>query len=153
MTQNIVPKDCSYGCNTRIYWNTSTSEYWEVFSKKKHVCPSRSVNNNKPMSVSWDTNTNRPFYNKKPWPQKPKMSNSLELISGPIDTIQKKYEVLSDIVSEHNGKVHGSQSHNVANNSLSLILYYEVPLGQRDKVKRKFDNLVRNEVVLRKNNY
>ncbi len=33
--QNIIPKDCSYGCNTRIYWNTATSEYWEVFSKEK----------------------------------------------------------------------------------------------------------------------
>ena len=72
------------------------------------------------------------------------MSNSFELLTGPIDTIQKKYEVLSDIVSEHNGKVHGSQSHNVTNNSMQLIVYYEVPLGQRDEVKRKFDNMIRN---------
>ena len=27
------------------------------------------------------------------------MSNSFELLTGPIETIQKKYEVLSDIVS------------------------------------------------------
>ena len=72
------------------------------------------------------------------------MSNSFELLTGPIDTIQKKYEILSDIVSEHNGKVHGSQSHNVANNSLSLIVYYEVPLGQRNEVKQKIDNMIRN---------
>jgi len=37
------------------------------------------------------------------------MFNSLELLTGPIDTIQKKYEILSDIVFvEHGGKVHGS---------------------------------------------
>ncbi len=30
MSQNIIPKDCSYGCNTLIYWNTFVNEYWEV---------------------------------------------------------------------------------------------------------------------------
>ena len=45
------------------------------------------------------------------------MSNSFELLQGSIETIQKKYEILSDIVIvEHGGKVHGSQSHIVANN-------------------------------------
>ena len=76
------------------------------------------------------------------------MSNSLELLTGPIDTIQKKYEVLSDIVSEHNGKVHGSQSHNVANNSMQLIVYYEVPLGQRDEVKQKLNIITKNQLIL-----
>jgi hypothetical protein len=37
------------------------------------------------------------------------MSNSFELLQGPIAEIQKKYEILSDIITEHNGKVHGSQ--------------------------------------------
>ena len=38
------------------------------------------------------------------------MSNSFELLTGPIETIQKKYEVLSDIVIvEYNGRIHGSQ--------------------------------------------
>jgi hypothetical protein len=40
---------------------------------------------------------------------KPKMSNSFELLQGSIADIQKNYEGLSDIVTEHNGKVHGSQ--------------------------------------------
>ena len=47
------------------------------------------------------------------------MSNSLELLSGSVADIQKKYEILSDIVSEYNGKVHGSQLHIVATNSIS----------------------------------
>ncbi|HEX6671229.1 MAG TPA: hypothetical protein VF084_03280 [Nitrososphaeraceae archaeon] len=38
------------------------------------------------------------------------MSNSFELLTGPIDAIQKKYEILSDLVIvEHGGKFHGSQ--------------------------------------------
>ena len=70
------------------------------------------------------------------------MSNSFELLTGPVSEIQKKYEILSDIVIvEYGGKVHGSQSHIFANN-IQLIVYYEVPLGQRDEVKRKFSMLV-----------
>jgi hypothetical protein len=61
--------------------------------------------------------------------------NSFELLSGPLDTIQKRYEILSDIVFvEHGCKVHGSQSLHVSNNSMQLIVYYEVPLGKRDEV-------------------
>ena len=64
------------------------------------------------------------------------MSNSLELLSGPILEVQRKYEKLSDIVNEYNGKVHGSQSH-VNGNIVSLIVYYEVSEGKREEVKRK----------------
>src|SRR5215213_11241061 len=67
--------------------------------------------------------------------------NSFELLQGPIETIQK-YEILSDIVSENNGKVHGSQSHMISNNSMSLIVYYEVPQGQRDEVINKLNNSI-----------
>ena len=41
-TNTINPKACGYGCNTRIYWNNEENEYFEVFTKKKHVCPNRS---------------------------------------------------------------------------------------------------------------
>ena len=48
-TTNVInPKPCNYNCGTRIYWNTATSEYWEVFTKKKHICYNRV---NKPSSV------------------------------------------------------------------------------------------------------
>ena len=74
------------------------------------------------------------------------MSNSLELLTGPISEVQKKYEILSDIVSEYNGKVHGSQSHIIVDNLLSLIVYYEVPAedNKREEVKQKFNNYIRN---------
>jgi hypothetical protein len=40
INQNIInPKPCNYGCNTQIYWNTSTNEYLEIFTKN-HICPS-----------------------------------------------------------------------------------------------------------------
>ena len=146
---NIIPKDCSYGCLTRIYWNTAVNEYWEVFSKKKHVCPNRSSNN-----TTTNNNANRTssFYSKKPWAPKPKMSNSLELLTGPINEIQKKYEILSDIViTEYNGKVHGSQRGQDPRTGqlIDLLVYYEVPLGNREEVKQRFNNFTKIEI----NNY
>ena len=36
--QNINPRPCVYNCGIQIYWNTSVNEYWEVFTKKKHIC-------------------------------------------------------------------------------------------------------------------
>ena len=70
------------------------------------------------------------------------MSNSFEMLTGPIEIIQKKYEILSDIVSEYNGKVHGSQSHIVSANTISLIVYFEVPEGKREEVKIRFKNSI-----------
>ena len=81
------------------------------------------------------------------------MSNSFELLTGPIETIQTKYEILSDIVSEYNGKVHGSQRDRDPKTGLiDLLVYYEVPLGQREEVKRKFDNYIaRNNTTYQQN--
>ena len=42
----INPKPCNYNCGTRIYWDTSSNSYLEVFTKKKHICPNRSSSNN-----------------------------------------------------------------------------------------------------------
>ena len=101
---NIYPKSCVYNCGVQIFWNTATSEYWEVFIKKKHICPNRV--NNKPASVNTSavvgtttSNTKPTYYSKKSWSTqpKPKMSNSFELLTGPIETIQQKYEILSDM--------------------------------------------------------
>ena len=167
-TNTINPKPCNYGCNTTIYWNTSENAYFEVFSGNRHQCPNRQQdsNYNKKAASSYSsppphTSANKPSYystttnnNKKSWSTtttipKPKMSNSLELLQGPIADVQKKYEILSDIISAANGKVHGSQSHIVTttNNSISLIVYYEVPEGQRDEIKHKFSSHVKNLMV------
>ena len=144
--QNIYPKPCVYNCNTQIYWNTSENTYFEVFTKQKHICPNRSNNNTKPTTATATTNNTKPtYYNKFAKQQftKPKMSNSFELLTGPIETIQKKYEILSDIVIEVSGRVHGSQRDRDPKTGLiDLLVYYEVPLGQREEVKKKFDNLV-----------
>jgi hypothetical protein len=46
------------------------------------------------------------------------MANSFELLLESRINIQKKYEVLSDIVRDYNGKVHGSVSYcNIVENS------------------------------------
>ncbi len=146
-TNNIYPKPCSYGCSTQIYWNSSVNEYWEVFTKKKHICPNRV---NKPATNT--VTTTKPTYYKKHWNSnqpKPKMSNSFEYLQGSIADIQKKYEILSDIVTEHNGKVHGSQRDRDPKTGLiDLLVYYEVPEGKREEVKQEFNNLVRNIVAL-----
>jgi len=42
---NIYPKPCVYNCGIQIYWNTATSEYGQVFTKKKHIYPNRVTNN------------------------------------------------------------------------------------------------------------
>jgi len=77
------------------------------------------------------------------------MSNSLELLTGPINSVQKHYEILSDIVTEVNGKVHGSQSH-VNGNNISLVVYYEVPEGKREECKQKFNTITKNNLILQR---
>jgi hypothetical protein len=97
------------------------------------------INNNKPTHYS-----KKSYYATQ---SKQKLSNSLELLSGPIAEIQKKY-ILSDIVSGYNGRVFGSQSHISHNNELSIVVYFKVPEGKREEVKRKFENLIRNQLIL-----
>jgi hypothetical protein len=68
------------------------------------------------------------------------MSNSFELLHGPINEVQRLYEVLSDIVINTGGKVHGSQrDKDVKTGFLDLIVYHEVAEGKREEVKRKFE--------------
>ncbi len=168
---NVNPKDCVYGCNTKIYWNTIIREYWEISTNKKHVCPNRSSNNHKPVSKAAEEPINNnatpkpTHYNnnhknngyssnynyKKPWTprfnNKQPMDNSLEILQGSsADEIRNQYEVLADLIKEYNGKTHGSQSHILANDSMQLIVYYEVPEGLREEIKKKFKDFTRNEI-------
>jgi len=81
------------------------------------------------------------------------MSNSFKLLTGgPIDAIQKKYEIMSVIVIvEHGGKVHVSQSHILPNNTISLVVYYEVPAeGKREECKQKFNTITKNNLFLQR---
>ena len=81
--------------------------------------------------------------------QDPKMSYSFEYLHGSIAEIQKKYETLSDMVTEYNGKVHGSQrDRDPKTGHIDLLVYYEVPQRQREEVKRKFENFVRTLVKI-----
>ena len=164
---NTNSKYCAYGCNTKIYWNTLNSEYSEVLTKKKHCCPNRVIYSNKSTGAGTIDNnistkptlykndfknnySSKNSYNyKKSWPNsnnKQPMDNSVEILEGSSDTIITQYETLSDLIKEFKGKTHGSQSHGLPNNSLQIIVYYEVPEGMRDEIKRKFKIYTKNEI-------
>jgi hypothetical protein len=59
--QNINPRPCVYGCGIQIYWNSSVNEYWEVLTKKRHICPNIVSNKNK-KSVTPPSNSPKPYY-------------------------------------------------------------------------------------------
>jgi hypothetical protein len=154
--QNINPRSCIYGCGIQIYWNTSVNEYWEAFTKKKYICPNRSTNNKYQSSVTSPSNAPKHYYYNNTRKASfsasspnPKMSNLFEYLEGSIAEIQKKYETLSDIVTEYNGKVHGSQTkRDPKTGHIDLLVYYELPQNEREEVKRKFENFVRTLVKI-----
>ena len=76
------------------------------------------------------------------------MDNSVEILQGSADIIIKQYEVLTDLIKEFEGKTHGSQSHSLQNNSLQIVIYYEVPEGKRDEIKEIFKTYARNEIEI-----
>jgi hypothetical protein len=80
----INPKSCNYGCNTKIYWNTSENAYFEIFAKKKHICPNRSNGQSLTQSTTNAAVSKPKYYNKFTKQPKAKMSNSFELLTGPI---------------------------------------------------------------------
>ena len=148
MFSEIHSKSCTYGCGVEIYWNTEENTYYELYSRKKHVCPNL-VTYNKESKIIPPTTTAKPSYYNKEFSNtnevttktkvKLKMDNSFEFLEGSPATRRKQYEFISDIIRDCNGKVHGSQSH-LSNNSMYLIIYYEVPEGKRDEIKKKIDN-------------
>jgi hypothetical protein len=148
MFSDIRPKSCTYGCGVDIYWNTEENTYYEL-DKKKHICPNIATYNREPAIIHPTTAAKPSYYNKEfsntneatttATRIKSKMDNSFEFLQGSPDTIKRNYEFLSDIIRDCNGKVHGSQSH-ISNNSLYLIVYYEVPEGQREHLKEKIGN-------------
>ena len=165
MFSEIKPKSCSYGCGAEIYWNTEENTYFELYSRKKHICPNRiSYNNhNKKSIIIPPTYAAKPkYYNNNNYKKfdssttnnqqiitnKPKMDNSFELLTGSITNIQKQYEILSDVVRDYNGKVHSSQRDRDPNTGLmDLLVYYEVPEGKREEVKRKFENFSKKQAI------
>jgi len=159
-----------YGCNTKIYWNTLNSEYSEVLTKKKHFCPNRSIYSNKSVDAAAINNntsskptnhknnlqnnySSKNNYNyKKSWlnpnNNKQPMDNSVEILQGSADKVTKQYEVLTDLIKEFKGKTHGSQSHNLPNNTLQIVVYYEVLEGKRDDIKRMFETFTKNGIEI-----
>jgi hypothetical protein len=76
------------------------------------------------------------------------MDNSVEILQGSTDSIIQQYEALTDLIKEFKGKTHGSQSHSLQNNSLQIVVYYEVPEGMRDEIKRMFQTFTQNAITI-----
>ncbi|HEY6658054.1 MAG TPA: hypothetical protein VIZ62_05960 [Nitrososphaeraceae archaeon] len=130
--------------------------------KKKHICPNRGDKSSGTTptlgtdGITPPSNSPKPHYynpyarKRTPYASfsgqqqpKVKMSNSFELLQGSIAEIQQKYEILADIVTEYGGKVHGSQrDRDPIIGLIDLLVYYEVPLEQRDEVKNKLSNSI-----------
>jgi len=112
-THNINPKPYAYGCSIQIYWTTSANEYWNIFTKKKHICPNRRQKSttSKPHYYNLTVTKRTPYTSFAGQQQpKPKLSNSFELLTtGPKENIQKQYEMLSYIVTVHGRRVHDSK--------------------------------------------
>jgi hypothetical protein len=70
--QNIDPRPWVYGCGIQIYWNSSVNEYWEVFTKKKHICPNRG---NKSSGIITTTITKDGWISPPSTAQKPRYFN------------------------------------------------------------------------------
>jgi hypothetical protein len=66
----INPKPCSYNCGTRIYWSITDNAFLETLSRQKHYCKNRPASKPSAESSQGNTNTNRPYYNKKPGPRR-----------------------------------------------------------------------------------
>ena len=144
-------------------WYWDILEYWRkyilwIISRKKHVCPNLVTYNKESKIIIPPTTAAKPSYYNKEFSNaneattktkvKLKMDNSFEFLEWSPTTIRKQYEFISDIIRDCNGKVHGSQSH-LSNNSMYLIIYYEVPEGKRDEIKKKIDNFAqyKNEMT------
>jgi hypothetical protein len=85
MSSEIRSRICTYDCGIVIYWNTEENTYWELNSKKKHVCPNRTTTNIPSVILPPLHATKPTYYNKKrsaiQATTKPKMDNSFELFT------------------------------------------------------------------------
>lgn len=153
MFSEIRPKSCTYGCGVEIYWNTEENTYYELYSRKKHICPNIVTYNKDSTSIPLATAARPSYYTKElsntneattKIQIKTKMDNSFELLEGSSNRVKRHYEFLSDVIRDCNGKIHGSHSH-LSNNGICLIVYYKVPKGKRDEIKKKIGNYINYE--------
>ena len=66
MFSEIRPKSCTYGCGVEIYWNTEENTYYELYSRKKHICPNLLTYNKDSTSVPPATVSKPSYYTKEP---------------------------------------------------------------------------------------
>lgn len=165
---NTNSKLCKYCNQVQIYSNTTKKGYFEVENGNKHFCVTRKSTQS---NTNTSQGTNRPIYysvSGKPLTtqqqtkqQVTRHSNSIQILKGTEEQVQKQYETLADILAELGGRIHGSQSHYIEtsgidtnkrvkdgngywwktrlDHELRIVVYYEVPTAeQRELVKQRF---------------
>jgi hypothetical protein len=128
-THIINPKPCAYCSSYSNLLEYFSKEILEFFLQKKHICP------NCGQKSATATITPLPLTT-------PKSSNSFELfINSPKAKIQNSMRCSLIWLTEQGERVHGSQRDSDSKTRMiDLLIYYEVPQGQRKEVK-KFDNI------------
>ena len=132
---NFKTKPCSYGCGKQIYWHVLENTYFEGDTNQKHICPNRNPNLQRPDNVKYSSY--KGSYPRKEVKEKQPVSNTFELLQGSPRTVRMQYQKLCDLIEEVKGKIHGSQSH-IVDEGLKMLIYFEVPVGQRDGIHEKF---------------
>src|SRR5215217_900996 len=139
---SLRTKPCIWGCGQKLYWNTTTSQYFEEGTNQRHICPNRNQNLVKPSNVITKTSSSSSYspsaYKRKETIPKEPVSNSFEYLYGYPKTVREQYNYLSDLITKAGGKVHGSQSHVIDNGMLKILIYYEVPIGKREDLHIKY---------------
>ena len=85
-------------------------------------------------------------YNLAGAPERAKMSNSFEHLTGSPREIKLMYEKLSELIREAGGKVHGSQRGLDAERMLDILVYYEVPELSKLGVQAAFNKYATMEM-------
>lgn len=140
MSENA--KLCKGGCGSTIYWDDSVKKYKDTLTKQVHICPNwKKPNTNTNTNTSYSGGYNRGSYKKEFKPKEPVECSVVVCTGG------SEYEKLSDLITEANGRIHGTQhNYDSEEGTYDFIVYFEVPVGKRSELTDRFYNWVNHLV-------
>lgn len=145
---SMKTKSCGFGCGTEIYWDDSVKRYKEVDTEEVHQCPNYVKGGIPKKETRWEPRTKPDYTATKPKENavassgKTAADNSFTYITGTIRDLQLQYEIISSLVQEAGGKIHGSQRGTDEEGKIDLLVYWEVPKGYKGNVNESFKQKV-----------